>query len=94
MFDRLFKFWSAKDGTRIVKIVKGEAIRHPDGPAWHATAWGPAKPCPMCREPGRRLRRIQEGILIGTGRNRRFEPTGSDFQCDCGILWGDEAGKE
>jgi hypothetical protein len=91
MFDRLWKRRTPKDGARIVKIVKGEPLESPDGPAWRATAYGPARPCPMCRESGRRVREVQEGILRGTGRNRQFEPTGSDIQCDCGILWGDEA---
>jgi hypothetical protein len=78
-------------GDGIVKIVKGAPLDHPEGPAWHATAYGPDRPCPMCREPKRHIRDIQDGILWENGGTRRFEPTESDVQCDCGILWGDEA---
>ncbi len=94
MFDRLWKNALPKTGNRIVKIVRGAALERPQGPAWQATGYGPTRPCPMCRESGRRVRDVHEGILWGTGRTERFEVTASDVQCDCGILWGAEARRE
>ncbi len=91
MFERLWKAISRKGGDRIVKIVKGPVLDRPDGPAWQATAYGPSRPCPMCGESGRRVREVQDGIWWETRGHRRFEPTGSDVQCDCGIRWGDDA---
>jgi len=90
MFSRVWKRLTAgkaRDG----RIVAGKPIDHPDGPAWHAVAYGMPRPCGMCKQPGRQIRDVRDGILWGSGPDRRFEETGRDVQCDCGVRWNDPA---
>ena len=87
----LHKLWNSFPTARFREgeIVAGKPCPDADGPAWYAVAYGKARPCPMCRQRGRYIREVRDGILRGEGAGRRFEETGRDLQCDCGIRWGD-----